>query len=202
MRFSLDWFRRNKEAPCQFYYPQTLNQYQLPKVSVKAGGGSLLDVDVGQFSKKVKQNYKVDVYDLIVNIDYSQFSLCNAISRVRDKELKEKYAQINALIHLALSQLNILNSLITNQDAPDETLNKQLLEWVEYIKNLNQEIINKLQAKIMQFNTTAKGDGDEEELLEELRFDVEDVSPKVQQIINDYSIDKEELQQATTELSK
>jgi hypothetical protein len=124
------------------------------------------------------------------------------LSRIKDKELKEKYAQINALVHLALSQLNILNSLVTNRDAADDTLYQQLLEWVEYIKNLNQEIINKLQAKIMQFNTTAKGGGGEEELLEELRFDVEDLSPKVQQIINNYRIDKEQLQQATAELTK
>ena len=130
--------RRIKGGGCKRLVKQFGNEIEVTGASVGVGD---FKIDVGNFSNKIKQFYKVT--QTTVALDNSQYLLCDTISGLKDKpELQEDCIRMRLQLIYAFSQLQaILGSM---NEAPVKELEKELIKWVKKMSKLNEDSIEAL----------------------------------------------------------
>jgi hypothetical protein len=117
-----------KGGGCKRLVKQIGNEIEVKGASFGIGDFKL---DVGNFSKKREQFYKVT--QTTVALDNSQFLLCEAIAGLTDKpQLQEVCIRIRLQFIAAFSQLQAI--LGSRSHVPVEELEKELTEWVRKMR--------------------------------------------------------------------
>ena len=129
---------RMRGRECEKLVKRTGTEIVLSGASMVEGG---LNVNIGNFSNKIKE--LVNVPDIAVALDDSQYHICMAISGVKDNEqLKNRYIAIRLQLIMAFNQLRaILGSI---KEEPTEDLRKQLVKWLRYMNDLHKHSISLL----------------------------------------------------------
>lgn len=127
-----------KGGGCKRLVKQAGNEIEVTGVSFGVGD---FKINVGNFSNKIKQFYKVT--QTTIALDNSQFLLCDAISGLKDKpQLQEDCIRMRLQLIYAFSQLQaILGSM---REASIEELSKELTKWVRKMSKLNEDSIEAL----------------------------------------------------------
>ncbi len=130
--------RRIKGGGCKRLVKQIGNEIEVTGASF---GIDDFKIDVGNFSNKIRQFYKIT--QTTVALDNSQFLLCDAISGLKDKpQLQEDCIRMRLQLIYAFSQLQaILGSM---SQAPVKELEKELTRWVGKMSKLNEDSIEAL----------------------------------------------------------
>jgi hypothetical protein len=129
---------RIRGRECEKLVKRTGSEIVLSGPTIVEGG---LSISIGNFSNKIKE--LVNVPDVAVALDDSQYHLCIAISDMKDDEqLKNKYIAIRLQLVMAFNQLRaILGSI---KEEPTEELRKQLVKWLRYMNDLHKHSISLL----------------------------------------------------------
>jgi hypothetical protein len=127
-----------KGGGCKRLVKQSSNEMEVTGASF---GVADFKINVGNFSNKIKEFYKVT--QTTVALDNSQFLLCDAITGLKNKpQLQEDCIRMRLQLIYAFSQLQaILGSM---SEAPIEELGKELTKWVRKMSKLNEDSIEAL----------------------------------------------------------
>lgn len=98
-------------------------------------------IDVAKFSNVIKE--LIDVPDIAVTLDDTQYLLCSAISGMKDMpQLKEKCVAIRLQLIIGFNQLRAI--LASVKEEPTEELKKELAKWLRYMNDLHAHSISVL----------------------------------------------------------
>lgn len=124
--------------PCERSIKQTGNEIRISGASV---GVSDYKMDIGKFSNKIKEFYKVT--DVMVALDNSQYRLCTSVFTMglTDRQ-KELVNGIRLQIGLGFDQLLAILGSIEQKSSKE--LEKKLEEWIEYMGELSKRSIESL----------------------------------------------------------
>lgn len=133
--------------PCEKSIKQTGHEIHLSGVSVGVGD---FKIEVGKFSNKIKEFYKVT--NVMIALDNSQYRLCTAVFTMGLSESQKQIVNsIRLQIGLGFDQLlAILGSI---DETPSEELQKKVEEWVDYLGTLSKRSIDSLSPKISDIDT-------------------------------------------------
>lgn len=106
---------------------------------VTVNGGSFgvanFKIDVGHYSNKIKEFYKVPM--IMVALDNTQYLMCGAISEIKENQsLREDCLKMRMQLIWAFGHLQALLSI-----PKTEELSKELIKWVRYMNQLNKRSI-------------------------------------------------------------
>jgi hypothetical protein len=129
---------RIRGGGCKRLVKQADNEIRVTGASFGVGN---FKIDVGKFSNKIKEFYKVT--QTTIALDNSQFLLCDAISGLKNKpQLQEDCIKMRLQLIYAFSQLQAILGSMT--EAPAVELEKELTKWVRKMSKLNENSIEAL----------------------------------------------------------
>jgi hypothetical protein len=135
MSFLSDIANRLKGSKCERLIKQAGNELVVSGVSFGVGS---FKVDVGNYSNKIKEFYKVS--QILIALDNTQYLLCGVISQIKDNQsFKEDCWRMQMQLIRAFGQLQALFCI-----SKTEELEKELAKWVRYMNRLNKESIEYL----------------------------------------------------------
>ena len=124
--------------PCEKLVKQKANEFKIEGAKV---GLADFQIDLGEFSNKIKEFYKVT--NTMVSLDNSQYMLCTSIHNMDlDDNLKQIVHRIRLQTMVAFNQLEaILGSILAN---PSDGVNKELEDWISYMSTFAKRSIESL----------------------------------------------------------
>jgi len=106
--------------------------------SVEAEG---FKINIGNFSNVIKE--LVNVPDIAVALDDTQYLLCMAISDMKEMpQLKEKCITIRLQLIIGFNQMRAI--LASIKEEPTEELKRELARWLRYMNDLHIHSISAL----------------------------------------------------------
>jgi hypothetical protein len=133
--------KRIKGGGCKRLVKQTRTEIEVTGASFDVGN---FNIDVGKFSNKLKEFYKVT--QTTIALDNAQLLLCETIAGLKDKpQLQEDCIRMRLQITYAFSQLQAI--LGSRSEAQVEELDEELTKWVSRMSKLNEDCIEILQPR-------------------------------------------------------
>jgi hypothetical protein len=135
MSFLSEIAKKLKGNKCERLIKQTGNELIVNGASLGVGA---FKVDVGNYSNKIKEFYKVP--QIMVALDNTQYLLCGAISQIKENQaLKEDCWKMQMQLIRAFGQIQALLCITETEE-----LKKEIAKWVKYMNQLNKESIEYL----------------------------------------------------------
>jgi hypothetical protein len=128
-----------KGRDCEMLIKRTQNEITIS--GANAGIGDL-KIDIASFSNKLIEVVKAS--QLAVALDDWQYLLCKTLPSIQnDDQLKNQCQRIRLMLIVAFSQLRTI--LIGMQEQLSEELQQELLKWIKYMNDLNEQSIKLLE---------------------------------------------------------